>query len=72
MGRPCGCDQKQDDHREPYRLVLAALEQAAESAEVGGQPAGRADHPYTHGPGGMHPFSACQEPWGQHVPSVRS
>jgi hypothetical protein len=26
--------------------------------------AGRAEHPYTYGLGGMHPFSARQEPGG--------
>jgi hypothetical protein len=38
MGRSFGCDQKQDDHRDSYHLVLAALEQAAEAARIGGQP----------------------------------
>ena len=37
MGRSCRCDQKQDNHRDSYHLVLAALEQAAEAARIGGQ-----------------------------------
>jgi hypothetical protein len=61
MGRPCGCDQKQDDHREPYRLVLAALEQAAESAEVGGQPVVQTIHTRM-GRVGCIPFQPVRSP----------